>query len=453
MDESIAEPAAPVADDTAPGAESGRQADVSAAVARISPIAFILVLLTAAVFLAIGAIDFLSGRAIDARILGALNLGAAVLWFATAIGLRYRTLVTLGLGISGGVMAVVYGFYYGWQWARFQGTDDRVLVLSAWMIAVGALVLLILWASWRTYGLTTRTRRRIGAGRIGIPFVAVVGTFGAVFQFWYGAAYGPSALPPNLVIEARLTPAGEQDASGLRAYSVNVDVRNAGMARVQVLASWFNVAIVKASPTPSDADFAADLASAFDQDPWVMAQQPHRAARLMTADAPVVESSGELLARGWYFEPGEASTVQFLTYVRPADGDVLHLGIWIDMARGSRLIESLGKPDYPRACDADPVPFDAMLWTSEEPSMIRSFTAPRVSVAYGWETVDGVLGITACYGINDRWHQPPVAEASPDPVLTSLDQEYGFARTFAETQVSLWPSGSGAVTPQGSATP
>ena len=452
MDETATEPVAPVAGGAPPVGNGETQARVSAIVGRIRPIAFWFVLLTAAVFLPIGAADFLGGRTIDARILGALNLGAAILWFATAIGLRYRTLVTLGLAISGGVMAVVYGSYYAWQWLRYQGTDDRVSVLAVWMIAIGAVVLLILWGSWRTYGLTTRTRRRIGAGRIGIPFLAVIGTFGAVFQFWYSAAYGPSALPPNLVIEARLTPAGDQDASGLRAYSVNVDVRNAGQARVQVLASWFNVAVVTASPTPSDADYALDLQSAFDQTPWAMQIQPHRAARLMTTDDAVVVSSGELLARGWYFEPGETSNVQFLTYVRPADGDVLYLGVGIDMARGSRLIEAPGTPTYPSDCDADPAPFDAMLWTSDEPSMIRSFTAPHISVAYGWETVDGVLGFVSCYGVNDTWHQPPGTDAPPDPVLTSLDQEYGFAGTFAETQVSLWPSGSDA-TPSGSTSP
>ena len=120
MDESVAGAPAPVAGGAAPLAESAGQAKVSAIVARISPVAFVLVLLTAAVFLPIGVADFLGGRTIDARILGALNLGAAILWFATAIGLRYRTLVTLGLAIAGGVMAVVDGAYYGWQWARYQ---------------------------------------------------------------------------------------------------------------------------------------------------------------------------------------------------------------------------------------------------------------------------------------------------------------------------------------------
>ena len=110
-------------------------------------------------------------------------------------------------------------------------------------------------------------------------------------------------------------------------------------------------------------------------------------------------------------------------------------------------------PDYPSDCDADPAPFDAMLWTSDEPSMIRSFTAAHVSVAYGWETVDGVLGIAARHGVNGTWLKPPAAGAPPDPVQTSLDQEYGFATTFAETQVSLWPSGSDAAAPQGSASP
>ena len=124
------------------------------------------------------------------------------------------------------------------------------------------------------------------------------------------------------------------------------------------------------------------------------------------------------------------------------------------MARGSRLVESTGTATYPAECIAEPRPFNAMLWTSEEPSTIRSFTAPRVSVAYGWLTEDGVIGVASCHAVNDTWHPGSTdAEAPPDPVLTTLQEEYGFTETFAEAQVSLWPPGNQAPSPDGLAAP
>jgi hypothetical protein len=271
----------------------------------IAKVMFAVLLVTASVYAVVGTIDFLGGRAIDARLLGALNLAAAAVWFATAFGFRYRTLVMLGLIVAGGSVAISYGAYFFWQWYRYGGTDDRLAALAVWMLAVGSVTLLILIGLWPTYGMTDRTMRRLGAGRFGIPVLAVLGTVGALFQFWYTAAYGPSALPPNLAVEAHLTPVSQHAGSSVRAYSVDVQVRNVGTARVQVLASWFNVAVLRAAASTPDADYAATVDSAFKRQPYILQSQPHRAALVVPADDPLIVASGELLERGWFFEPGE----------------------------------------------------------------------------------------------------------------------------------------------------
>jgi len=405
---------------------------------RIAKVMFVVLLVTASVYVVVGTIDFLGGKAIDARLLGALNLAAAAVWFATAFGFRYRTLVTLGLIVAGGSIAIAYGAYFLWQWSRYGGTDDRLAALALWMLTVGSVTLLILIGLWPTYGMTDRTMRRLGAGRFGIPVLAVIGTVGALFQFWYTAAYGPSALPPNLAIEAHLTPVSQLADSTVRAYSVDVEVKNVGTARVQVLASWFNVAVLRAGTPSAGGDYAATVDLAFKKQPWVLESQPHRAARVVTDEQPMIVASGELLERGWFFEPGEDTRIQFLTFADPGSGDVLHLGVGIDMARGSRLELGDAPPSYPCATDGPVV--DVMDWSSTEPSAIRSFTAPQVHMVYAWERSDlGVIGLQTCYEVNKTWHPVPEAGQPPDPMLPIIEAEYGLTATSAEAQVSLWP--------------
>jgi hypothetical protein len=385
----------------------------------------------------VGAIDFLGGRAIDARLLGALNLVAAGVWFTTAAGFRYRTIVTLSIVLAGGILALGYGIYYGWQWWRFGQMDTRLLLLAAWTVTLGSMILIVLQATWQRYEITDYQRRQFGAGRFGIPILAVLGTLGALFQFWYGAAYGPSALPPNLVVAATLTPVGEQFAFGPRAYSVDVDVSNVGQSRVQVLASWYNILTLKTLPAASDTPYQSSVANSFLQQPYVLSTQPHRAGRLMTMSEPDPYGAGELLSRGWRFEPGEATHIQFLTFIDPVGADVLHLGIGLDIARGDRLALSSEPVEF--RCATDFTPVNTMAWVSSEPSAIRTVTTPRIEMVYGWETSDdGVLGLDVCYGVNDEWF----SAAATDPIVEIVNDEYGVATTFAETQVSLWPAPS-----------
>jgi hypothetical protein len=267
-----------------------------------------------------------------------------------------------------------YGIYYGFQWWRFGHMDLRLALLAVWMLILALTILLVLLGSWRRYEITDHTKRRFAAGRFGIPVLAFLGTFGALFQFWYSAAYGPSALPPNLVVAAKLTPVGEQAASGARAYSVDVDVSNVGQSRVQVLASWYNLTTLQTIATASDAPYRRSVADSFHNPPYVLSNQPHRTGRLMTMSEPVPIGAGELLSRGWYFEPGESSHLQFLAFVDPRAADVLHLGMGLDIARGNRLELSSEKGAF--ACPTELEPVDTMVWTSSEPSTVRSVTTP-----------------------------------------------------------------------------
>jgi hypothetical protein len=383
----------------------------------------------------VGAIDFLGGRTIDARILGALNLAAAATWFATAAGFRYRTIVFLGIVLAGGLLAIGYGIYYGFQWWRFGQTNQGLALLTGWMLMLALMILLILLGLWRRYEITDHTKRRFAAGRFGIPVVAVLGVLGALFQSWYSAAYGPSALPPNLVVAAQLTPVGEQVASGARAYSVDIDVSNVGQSRVQVLASWYNLTTLQTIATASETPYAQSVADSFDNEPFVLSTQPHRAGRLMTLSEPIPIGAGELLTRGWWFEPGESSHLQFLAFVDPKGADVLHLGMGLNIARGNRLELSAEKGSF--ECPTQFEPVDTMVWTSSEPSAVRSLTAPRLEMVYGWETAEnGALGFETCYGVNDTWY----SATSRDPMLEIMSEEYGLVTTYAETQVSLWPA-------------
>jgi hypothetical protein len=405
--------------------------------ARLTRFTTWAIVLTGIPVFVVGAIDFLGGRAIDARLLGALNLVAAAVWFATAAGFRYRTIVTLSIVLAGGILAIGYGIYYGWQWWRFGRIDTELLLLAVWMGSLGVLILFVLQATWRRHEITDYQRRQFGAGRFGIPILAVLGTLGALFQFWYGAAYGPSALPPNLVVAATLTPVGEQFAFGPRAYSVDVDVSNVGQSRVQVLASWYNISTFKAVPAPSDSPYKRSVDESFLQQPYVLSTQPHRTGRLMTMSEPDPYGAGELLSRGWRFEAGESTHIQFLTFIDPVGADVLHLGIGLDIARGNRL--ELSSEPATFKCETDITPVDTMAWVSSEPAAIRKVTTPRIEMVYGWETAEnGVLGLDVCYGVNDEWF----SAASTDPIVAMVNEEYGVATTFAETQVSLWPAPS-----------
>jgi hypothetical protein len=427
----------------APAIGAGQSETTLARVGRVA-ITIFVALTGVAIFL-VGAVDFLGGQQIDARILGALNLVAGAVWVATAIGFRYRTIITLGIVVAGALLGVAFAIYFGWQWWRFGHDDAWLWRITIWMGVLAAAIGVVLARTWHDYGITEQTKRRFAAGRIGIPILATLGVLGALFQFWYNAAYGPSALPPNLVVEAHLRPAGERADTGMRAYSVDIDISNAGESRVQVLASWYNLATLDALDPDEGETLKANIDGSFSRLPYILEPQPHRAERNVVMSMPRPVAAGELLSRGWWFEPGESSHIQFLTYVDPLEGDVLHLGVDLDIARGHRL--ELDEEPATFECAADPQPIDVMGWQSAEPAAIREATTPKIRVVYGWQTAeDGTLVATACYGVNDRWYG--LSDGGPtDDVLKVLEQEYGLAQTGAETQVSLWPGAEATPSP------
>src|SRR5262245_36232420 len=414
--------------DTAPVPEIGRKESTARRVGRSAVTVFVAV--TGILIFLIGALDFLGGQQIDARILGALNLVAGAVWIATAIGFRYRTIVTLGIVVAGALLGLAFALYYGWQWWRFGHDNEWLWRFTIWMAVLAAAIALMLAQTWHDYGITESTRRRFAAGRIGIPILATLGVLGALFQFWYNAAYGPSALPPNLVVDAHLTPAGERAETGMRAYSVDIDISNAGESRVQVLASYYNLATFDALDPESDDSLKQSVESSFGVPPDVLHAQPHRADRNVTMSLVGPVAAGELLSHGWWFEPGESSHIQCLTYVNPLDGDVLHLGVNLEIARGNRL--ELDDQPPPFACASDRAPVGVLAWKSHEPAAIRRITTPPIRIVYGWQTGElGDLVDVPCFGVNDRWYGFENGDAAGD-ILKVLEQEYGLAGTEAE---------------------
>jgi hypothetical protein len=121
--------------------------------------------------------------------------------------------------------------------------------------------------------------------------------------------------------------------------------------------------------------------------------------------------------------------------VDPSGADVLHLGMGLHIARGNRLELSSEKGAF--ECPTELEHVDTMVWTSSEPSAVRSFTTPRLELVYGWETSqEGVLGFETCYGVNGTWY----SSAFGGPIIDIVSEEYGLVTTYAETQVSLWPA-------------
>ncbi len=215
-------------------------------------------------------------------------------------------------------------------------------------------------------------------------------------------------------------------------------VENVGEARVQVLASWFNVAVGTATPAASDSPRSDGVKQALEQEFNVLALQPHRAGHVMTTAYTEIVSSGELLARGWWFEPREKSHLPFLTYADPKSGDVLRVSVGAFVARGSRL--TLAPSEDTFGCTADPAPIDTTVWTSIEPAVIRRFSTPEVRLAYGWIALeDGSIWPVACYAVGETWHEIPERSAD-DPVIETIDREYGLALTGSESELSLWPA-------------
>jgi len=396
--------------------------------------------LSGSILLVGGVIDFLGGRAIDARLLGALNLTAGTLWLVTAIAFRYRTIWTIGIVLAGGLLAMVYGLYYFWQWVRFERVHDLSFGFSVWMLAMGAVTLVALARTWRSVEVTEHHRRELTAALVGLPVLAVAGAVGGIFQFWYVQAYGPSALPPNLVVESRLTPVGHDAASALLAYRVDVDVQNVGLTRVQVLASWYNVRTLTARAQTGSGDyFSMTIRDMLAQQPYLLESQPHRANRMVTMVEPEIVATGELLSRGWYFEPGERTRLSFLTFLDSTEADVLHVSAGLIMARGARLMLTSDDIGFP--CQADPRPVNTSVWVSSEPSLVRDQLLPRVRIAYGWQaTEDGVLGWTPCYFLDDVALNPLEGPEQPTPaLLETINREYGLTSTYSEAQLSLWP--------------
>jgi len=394
---------------------------------------FWLLALSGLAWIAIGLYDFVVGFSIDARILGALNVTSGAVWLATAVGFRYRTVLTLAVVFSGAILAFVYGAYFVGQFVRFGLRNLAAVTIAAWMFLVAAYTLRVLHRTWTSYGLTKRTKDLIGAGKFGIPVLAIAAGIGALFQFWYTAAYGPSALPPNLAIQTTAERVGSQPNGQMDAYSVDVDIENVGQARVQTLASWFNVTVANLDRSPGS---VVDRLHAGEGLTAQMLGQPRTSAEMTTAKRTVV-AAGELLDRGWWFEPGERTHRQFLVYVDPTQGDLLEVFAGVEIARGARLIED---PSLRFECAGDAKPVDVIAWKSSEPAAIRQLTIPSIRLAYALvPSAEGTIEPIGCFETGGQWHDLPTEQVSDD-MFATLVREYGLATTGSQSQLILWPN-------------
>jgi hypothetical protein len=372
---------------------------------------WLIVLGTAAIV--VGGHDLLVATETTVRLWGTLVFGGGAVLIAGAIGLHHETPQGRALARVAALLGIALGLMTFLVQVVSDEPDDRLLL---W----GTIMALSAGALWVVHEVTPDEERGLGVWKQ-LPVlksVVSVGVLISVGQFWYTAIYVPTTAPANLSLEPKLTQEVQGDRVVLRGL---VTIRNTSGTRVNVLASYLDVAVTDAGLAPDDeGDFRTQLTQSHGDG------QP-LAVRYMRIPPMKSVMHGSPIPNGTYFEPGEVITREFLAWVPKGTYTFASATVAMTIARGRTLgLELAGHPP-----------------TSDGSSTVEITRIPDA----GWlrSLTRGSRYVRVDYDDRDLARFPlvrftPTEDQTPEDFNRRLWRVYGASTLSAETDIPIAPA-------------
>ncbi|MGY1763979.1 hypothetical protein ACI79G_21615 [Geodermatophilus sp. SYSU D00779] len=330
----------------------------------------------------VGLLDVLSAATLQYKLVGlAFAVAGLALFTGSAVLLRKRWRRTHGriAAVAAGVAGALVGIYLLVMQYRAPGlAPSRLPPFPAWVPWVGLVVASVVgavlgWWSTRKYVDSQVQWTALGA-RLAAGGLSVTVLFAGV-QWWYTQQYQPGTIAAALTVTTDLKPAtSESNTSDPHQYEGTIRVRNDSPAKVQIVASLYQVTKVTQTARPeipginavdeerqAVACFLEELAPVTDpecDEPRIRKYGGFSAGDPQAQDDWSISRTGQLAAvqtlqlgqvvgdRSW-LEPKEEFQTNVLVHVPeeeqagasgPSALNTLEMSAWFAVAQGSRLV-------------------------------------------------------------------------------------------------------------------
>jgi hypothetical protein len=382
----------------------------------------------------VGGHDVFVARGLSSRLFGALLAVAGLIMLIAAAGVFSRAAWHVALSLVGSFAALLVGLALLLaQW----DAGERGPLLLVWVGVVAAALAALVLSLGPGAPQVSRAVRRV-------QLVAVGGIVIGVAQFVFTTVYGPTPAGPHIEVTSALERVGEKN--GLVAVKARITLENSGEQSVVIVDSVYRVAgervarrqerkrhflneiaIAAARPTPGldDAD----------------------ASRGVVERTGAIVQAGQIIDRGFWFEPGESSTREFILHVPARSYDLLGLSaeLWVAEHRLLNLDDGpvFGPEREERTYDGQKYSLMDIQWSIPETSWVRRLIRGENVLWSRWMLAGPREPLPSMLTYIDRKgavFDPWATLAYPNRI-TRLSDEYGLVGTHTHAELSLFSAG------------
>lgn len=389
--------------------------------------------------LVVGSHDVFAARGLGSRLFGALLAAAGLIMLIAATGVVRRAAWHVALSLVGSFAALLVGLALLLAQWDVGGRSGELLV---WLgVVVASMTALVLSLGQGASEVSKAVRR--------VQLVAVAGMVIGVAQFAFTTVYGPTVAGPHMTLTSTLEPVGEK--AGFVAVKARITLDNTGDRKIVVVDSLYRVVgqrVVGEEKRGNKDEFSfvdelgRAAAAGFPGLDNVAATQGADESR------GAVVRAGQLTERGFWFEPGESLTSEFVVHAPSGRYDLLRLAAELTIADHG-LLDLGDKPVLgPKIGAYSPDKRLTVLetkWEIRETSWVRRMVRGDNVLWSRWLLAgpgELLLPYMLAYvderdATFDPWQGKPV----PGRVVR-LTGEYGVISTYTRAELSLFPGAS-----------
>lgn len=387
--------------------------------------------------LVVGSHDVFAAHGLGSRLFGALLAVAGLIMLIAATGVARRATWHVALSMVGSFAALLVGLALvlaQWEASRSSGA------LLLWLAVVVASMIALLLSVGQGVPEVSKAVRRV-------QLVAVVGMTLGVAQFVFTTVYGPGVAGPHLTLTSTLEPVGNKE--GRLAVKARITIENTGSRKIVLVDSLYRII---GQRVVGESEGANNKPLAFVKELGRAAASARPSVDSIAATRQADESQGavvrvgQLVERGFWFEPGESMTREFVVHAPSGRYDLLRLGAELTIADPGRLELSDLPILGPKTGAYIPNKAYSVVdteWEIRETSWVRRMTRGDNVLWSRWLLAGPgerlLPSMTAYVDERDEAFDPWRGGVFPNRI-GRLSEEYSLIKTYTHAELSLFPA-------------